>query len=546
VSADVSDSVIVNGRPTSNPPMPLLRFPHIVVSPYRTLLDPPEGEPLMRGGPHWPDFDRQTVARHCRDCSPVDSEPVPASGEPRTLPVTAAWGGPLHGHYGHQLADFSMRLAPTLMAMPDASFVVTGLAGDTPRTWDELPASTRQIFEWFALTPSRVHLLTEPTLVEALLVAPQAEQLGYQGPAPAPEYLAFLECLAERHLGPPERAGTVYVSRAGMVARMAGAAYLADLMSQAGVVVIRPETLPLREQLRAYRNAERLIFEDGSAAHTLQLLGGGLGDVSILHRRPGVGPFYAVSVRPRARHFHWVEVLRGFLTPYRPSGAHISSLGMGIPDEALLLGALPELLGNDSHAATIRAGWNSAAFADAIERDLTTWSNQLGMYMNLLCLPTTTAAITDGLAEAGLPHLSSLLAATLSANREAPPGTSALDEEYAAERGRLAAAIGHHVPAEARFVLVDKGDEVLLDTFSTRAVLAPAGADGTWIGYAPADSDEARAMLDASWPADVAYLVFTSGSLWWLEYYDALARELARRCDVVASIDGLCRILRRR
>ena len=48
------------------------------------------------------------------------------------------------------------------------------------------------------------------------------------------------------------RSGAVYVSRAGMHARLAGEAYLEQVMRDAGVHVIRPETLPLPLQLEAY------------------------------------------------------------------------------------------------------------------------------------------------------------------------------------------------------------------------------------------------------------------------------------------------------
>jgi hypothetical protein len=46
--------------------LPRLIFRDVVVSPFDELLEASSGRSDHRGGPDWPDWDRQTVARHRR------------------------------------------------------------------------------------------------------------------------------------------------------------------------------------------------------------------------------------------------------------------------------------------------------------------------------------------------------------------------------------------------------------------------------------------------------------------------------------------------
>ena len=98
----------------------LLSFRDVVVTPYTDLLQFSQGE-YHRGGPRWPDWDRQTVARQCRYGKPDDTEPPEAEPTAR-LGGPLAWGGAVTSVFGHQIADFSTRLLPTLDEVPDARF----------------------------------------------------------------------------------------------------------------------------------------------------------------------------------------------------------------------------------------------------------------------------------------------------------------------------------------------------------------------------------------------------------------------------------------
>jgi len=101
------------------------------------------------------------------------------------------------------------------------------------------------------------------------------------------------------------------------------------------------------------------------------------------------------------------------------------------------------------------------------------------------------------------------------------------------------------VPLSATVAVVSKGDDQLLDLDGRPCRHFPE-VDGIYAGYAPADSAEAIAWLEAAREAGVEYLVFPWTALWWLEYYDGLARHLeanyrAVRRDRVCAVFALAR-----
>src|SRR5262245_5235752 len=103
---------------TPTDPASALAFSDTAIVPFSELLDTPFGASDHRGGPVWPRFDGQMPARHCRAGVPIDVEPAVEGPFAETIgPV--AWGGPIVRHFGHQLADFSMRLPHTVDRRPD-------------------------------------------------------------------------------------------------------------------------------------------------------------------------------------------------------------------------------------------------------------------------------------------------------------------------------------------------------------------------------------------------------------------------------------------
>lgn len=350
----------------------MLEFDHVIVTPYTELLDTPRGLSYHRGGPHWPDWDGQTTARHLVAGRPVDVRPKSEVPEQR-LTGPLAWGGGIVWHFGHQIADFSMRLLPTLVARPDAVVAFASHPRMGIHAIDSAPTYFQEILNWFGVTPARVVLIDRPTLVEQLFVAPQAEQLSRPNPrnpgaevGPSAAHLDMLDELTGIRFGATPRTGSVYVGRSGQHARFAGEAFLERTLEATGVTVMRPETMPLSQQLRVYVSAERLVFAEGSAIHATKLVGRSIGDVAILARRAGP-PFAQRSLMPRARTLQYFDVATGLVYSRHEGGLPAYDRGMSVLSESELLSSLA------SFGIDLSGVWNSRAFAEAQATDLMSW-----------------------------------------------------------------------------------------------------------------------------------------------------------------------------
>jgi hypothetical protein len=373
-----------------------LRFRDVVVQPFTELIRALAGGEIHQGGPSWPDWQQQTVARHCRRGSPVDAEP-PIAEPTRKVAGPLVWGGPIVGHFGHQVADFSMRLMPSLRAEPGAHVLFSSHQERLYRSLDETPPFFPQILEWIGLGPDHVHFVTEPTLVSELQVWPQAEQLA--GPGPSEAHLDYLSAWCDRRLGvaPAARARFLYVSRAGMPNRIAGESYIEEVLRAHGAHVLRPETVPLVEQLRSYASSERIVFSEGSALHALQFLGRGLGDVTVLKRRRGVKLAHP-SIAPRTRTLEYVNTVVEVLHGVSGTGSPLVAKGCSILDGALLRQRLDDLLPG------VGPAWRDDAFAGARDRDVIAWltSNRSDQMLT----DESRSSILAGLEASGLQHLS--------------------------------------------------------------------------------------------------------------------------------------------
>ena len=376
------------GAPRAEPELQVHR--DIAVYPFASLLGNARGESAHRGGPDWPDWEGNHAARFCRNGRPVDDRPEPAPIE-ATLDGPHAWGGPVIRHFGHMIADFSMRYGPTVAAWPEARFVVSSLRGGMGR--ERAPGFVHRIHAWFGI--GKVRYLQVPTRIGELCVAPQGEQIGRP---PSERSLDHLDALAERRLGPRDPDGRpVYVSRSRQRQPLAGEAVLDRAMEAAGARVIYPEELDLFEQLRLYRNARELIFAEGSAIHALQLLGRGLGDVTVLVRRPGRQLARDVAGR-RAASTNHLEALRSFVAPLNRVGGPAVALGLGIPDARALRNALAERL------PKLRDTFDIAAFNQQARKDTRRWIADLER-TGQIDTPGSREAIAAGLRGIGLDRL---------------------------------------------------------------------------------------------------------------------------------------------
>lgn len=153
------------------------------------------------------------------------------------------------------------------------------------------------------------------------------------------------------------------MSRAKQHARFAGEAYLESALEEAGFRILRPETVPIEEQLRAYASAESIVFAEGAALHTPQLMGRALGDVTVLLRRLWGGYVMAeATLRPRCRSLRSVEVSRGLVHGMHMGSQPWPEAGLGILDVEKLLAALP-----------LEGVWDQEAFDRETKSDVEEW-----------------------------------------------------------------------------------------------------------------------------------------------------------------------------
>ncbi len=251
-------------------------FTNINIVPYIELLT------LHRGGPVWPDeeWSDDSEVRHRQTEKAADAKPTSVDAE-LIVEERLFWCGAIQRHFGHQIADFSSRILD--YKGMDGKYCFAVHPRDKIDGYEKTPRFFKEIVEHLGVSKDNIFIVTHPILARELLVAPQNEMLG--GEAPSDDYIEKLS----RNYPATERnntEGIYYISRAAMkTGRIAGESYFEHLFGLNGVKVIRPETISLAEQLRIYSTARILVFAEGSALHTLRLLGKIHADVFILRRR---------------------------------------------------------------------------------------------------------------------------------------------------------------------------------------------------------------------------------------------------------------------
>jgi GT2 family glycosyltransferase len=104
--------------------------------------------------------------------------------------------------------------------------------------------------------------------------------------------------------------------------------------------------------------------------------------------------------------------------------------------------------------------------------------------------------------------------------------------EYTATVRNVRQAVREAVPSGSTVLVVSKGDDRLLEIDDLQAWHFPRLPDGTWTGHHPADSAEVLAGLEELCAQGAEYIAFPAPMLWWLDFYEELARHLEGRAVV--------------
>ena len=259
---------------------------------------------------------------------------------------------------------------------------------------EKLPDFFLEILDWYGIDRGRVDIITAPTLVRRLVVAPQAEQIG--GPGPEPWYLDMLDAHATARLGEIEQRGSLYVSRSTQPSRFAGESYLESVLVDSGFSVFYPETVPIEEKLRAYAGAESIVFAESSGLHSFQLMGRAFGDVTVMVRRQGRN-IAQEELAPRARSLRYVDAVRGLLhgKGFEQHGGDGQAFwrALHLLDTEQLEAALP-----------LASQWDRNAFDAAVEADVAEWLEAERTSVRWE-LPGSAEQVTSQLRALGFEHL---------------------------------------------------------------------------------------------------------------------------------------------
>lgn len=324
-----------------------------------------EREKMPEGGPIWPEDTQYSFLRNMRGNKPVGTLPKPGPDVAESIDMPAVWCGYAVNHFGHFIAEQAPRIIAAIRKRPNDLYLFLAPPRLTEKT---LPSWFWDILSWYGVPRAQVRILTDkPVLVRTLRVFPQAEHLVV---GPGAEYLDALDQICARHMPDVARdLEHVYVSRAGMgTGKLGGEGYLEQQLLAAGVKVVRPEALSLRDQLSIYARARTLIFAEGSAAHGRQLLGRIKQHIVVVSRRKGWA-FAGALLRPRAEQLTHIDALHGSIHfSFEPNGQPRRWQAFAFVKGHALVRQF------EMQGIVFRGNWNNAEFEAAQAADMQEWA----------------------------------------------------------------------------------------------------------------------------------------------------------------------------
>lgn len=336
-------------------------FTDIPVVPFSGILEGPIGGAEHAGGPIWPDWDNRTFERHCRDQKPIDQRPELTQEIAPFALEHAFWGGPIANHFGHQIADFSMRILPSRFVDPNAKLIFSTSLYEPPKWFHE-------VLRWAEIEPENVFFTKQAYQFNHLNVCEQSEQLWAVGPN-SYHLDRMDEFIANKALNLKVINYPIYVSRAGLgigQAGFAGERYLEHCISESGGHVFRPESHSIEEQLKVYLRASSLIFAEGSAVHLCQLLGRFDAKVDILIRSKGINIGNQI-ISIRVPSYKYIDLLKNVIRGLTFTG----EVNLGNSISLFNIDFLHDYF--YSQGLNISKFWNMDAYIEEAIKDIVVW-----------------------------------------------------------------------------------------------------------------------------------------------------------------------------
>lgn len=193
------------------------------------------------------------------------------------------YAGGLFEHFGHFLSESIHRL--WRYESTDFDGVVFACK-PTVSSIENLPSYILEAFSLFGISREKIYLAKELTNFEELVVPEQGTVLNG---IPHEWYVKYLKRIQDKT--PKFNDNTydkIWVSRENFLSagRVLGAGYFTELLAQNGYTVFKPEEYSLIEQLSIILSAKKIIWEEGSSMHLLDLIGKLNSSNLVLARRP--------------------------------------------------------------------------------------------------------------------------------------------------------------------------------------------------------------------------------------------------------------------
>lgn len=193
------------------------------------------------------------------------------------------YAGGLFEHFGHFLSESIHRL----WRYKSTEFNgVVFACKPTVNSIENLPNYVLEVFSLLGISQEKIFLARELTNFEELVVPEQGTVLNG---VPHDWYVEYLQRIQDKIPKINENAyDKIWVSRENFLSagRVLGAGYFTDLLVQNGYTVFKPEEHSLLEQLSIVLSAKKVIWEEGSSMHLLDLIGKLNSSNLVLARRP--------------------------------------------------------------------------------------------------------------------------------------------------------------------------------------------------------------------------------------------------------------------
>jgi hypothetical protein len=173
------------------------------------------------------------------------------------------------------------------------------------------------VLSGFKIPPDRLIFSKQPIEFERIVIPSQKYGFGYLE-NPDDVFLDFIKKFKFKHITPPgfENADKIYVSRSKLPeadSKIVGESLFEEYLISEGYKIFHPQNYSLFQQLTVYENAKKIIFCDGSAAHSCILLPNLQADLAVIIRYKGS----LIKNNPRFRQFFgyrkyvlWIDALK--------------------------------------------------------------------------------------------------------------------------------------------------------------------------------------------------------------------------------------------